>query len=237
MSKATIPEATMPKEIMPTYGRIDISFVKGKGAWLTDDKGKQYLDAVGGLAVAVLGHGHPAVAKTLAEQGKALLHTSNLYRIPGQEQLAAKLAEISGMTNMFFANSGAEANECAIKIARIYGNSLHDDDKGNGRGNGRSKECPSIIVAEGAFHGRTLATLTASGSRKVQAGFEPLVDGFIRVPFNDADAVAKVAASNKQVVAVMVEPIQGEGGVRVPDDEYLKALRRICDDNDWLLIL
>lgn len=214
----------MSEAIMPTYGRVDVSFVQGEGAWLQDDKGKRYLDAVGGLAVVVLGHADPEVAETLAAQGKALLHTSNLYRIPNQEKLAAKLTEISGMTNMFFANSGAEANECAIKIARLYGNS-------------KGVKNPSVIVADGAFHGRTLATLTATGNRKVQAGFEPLVNGFIRVPFNDVQAVRKVAEHNRSAVAVMVEPIQGESGVQVPDDNYLKALREVCDQNGWLLIL
>ncbi|MDA0272742.1 MAG: aspartate aminotransferase family protein [Proteobacteria bacterium] len=214
----------MPDAVMPTYGRQDVSFVKGEGAWLTDSNGNRYLDALSGLAVAVLGHANPDVAKTISKQSNTLLHTSNLYRIPKQEELAEKLQQVSGMDNMFFGNSGAEANECAIKIARLYG---HKKDIKN----------PTIIVADSSFHGRTLATLTATGNRKVQAGFEPLVKGFARVPYNDVDAVRQIAEHNKEVVAVMVEPIQGEGGIRVPDKDYLASLREICDENDWLLIL
>ena len=214
----------MTSAIMPTYGRQDIAFVKGEGTWLIDDKGNRYLDALGGLAVIVLGHANPAVAETLSEQGSTLLHTSNLYRIPAQEALAETLQRISGMDNMFFANSGAEANECAIKIARLHGHK-------------KGIENPTVIVADMSFHGRTLATLTATGNRKVHAGFEPLVKGFVRVPFNDIEAVKQVAEHNKSVVAVMVEPIQGEGGIHVADDGYLQALRQICDDNDWLLML
>ena len=210
--------------IMPTYGRQDVSFESGEGAWLTDTEGKRYLDALSGIAVAVLGHGNPAVAKTLAEQSKTLIHTSNLYRIPKQEQLADALRAVSGMDNMFFGNSGAEANECAIKIARLCGHQ-------------KQIENPTIIVADNSFHGRTLATLTATGNRKVHAGFEPLVKGFLRVPFNDVEAIKTVAEHNKTVVAVMVEPIQGEGGIQIPNDNYLAELRKICDDNDWLLIL
>ena len=214
----------MTDAIMPTYGRQDVAFVKGEGTWLEDSQGKRYLDALGGLAVIVLGHANKAVAKTLSEQSTMLLHTSNLYRIPKQEELADELRHLSGMDNMFFANSGAEANECAIKIARLYGYN-------------KGVENPTIIVADSSFHGRTLATLTATGNRKVQAGFEPLVKGFIRVPFNDADSVREVAEHNNTVVAVMVEPVQGEAGIQVPDDDYLNQLRQICDDNDWLLIL
>ena len=214
----------MTDPIMPTYGRIDVSFVKGEGAWLTDDRGKRYLDALTGLAVVGLGHANPAVTATIQAQCQALLHTSNLYRIPNQEALANLLVEVSGMDNMFFGNSGAEANECAIKIARLHGNQ-------------RDIETPTVIVADASFHGRTLATLSATGNRKVQAGFEPLVKGFIRVPFNDVEAVRQIAADNKNVVAVMVEPIQGEAGIQVPADDYLKQLRQICDDNGWLLIL
>ena len=214
----------MTDAIMPTYGRQDVAFVKGEGTWLEDSQGKRYLDALGGLAVIVLGHANKAVAKTLSEQSTMLLHTSNLYRIPKQEELADELRHLSGMDNMFFANSGAEANECAIKIARLYGYN-------------KGVENPTIIVADSSFHGRTLATLTATGNRKVQAGFEPLVKGFFRVPFNDADSVREVAEHNNSVVAVMVEPVQGEAGIQVPDDDYLNQLRQICDDNDWLLIL
>lgn len=214
----------MPEAVMPTYGRMDVSFVKGEGSWLTDDRGKRYLDALAGIAVAGLGHANPAVAKTISEQSAALLHTSNLYRIPNQEALADKLAELSGMDNMFFCNSGAEANECAIKIARLLGHQ-------------RGIDNPAVIVMDGSFHGRTLATLTATGNRKVQAGFEPLVSGFIRVPYDDVEAVKQVARHDRSVVAVMVEPIQGEGGVQVPDRNYLKSLRAVCDANEWLLML
>lgn len=214
----------MPDAIMPTYGRQDIAFVKGEGTWLTDTNGNRYLDALSGIAVVGLGHANPEVAKTISEQSNTLLHTSNLYRVPKQEELAEKLQQISGMDNMFFGNSGAEANECAIKIARLYGNR-------------KEIETPTIIVADSSFHGRTLATLTATGSRKVQAGFEPLVKGFARVPYDDLDAVRQIAEHNKEVVAVMVEPIQGEGGIQVPDQHYLASLREICDENDWLLIL
>ena len=214
----------MPDAIMPTYGRQDISFVKGDGAWLTDTNDNRFLDALGGLAVVVLGHANPEVAKTISEQSTTLLHTSNLYRVPKQEELAEKLQRMSGMDNMFFGNSGAEANECAIKIARLYGNK-------------KAIETPTIIVADSSFHGRTLATLTATGNRKVHAGFEPLVKGFARVPYNDVDAVRQIAEHNKEVVAVMVEPIQGEGGIQVPDQNYLASLREVCDKNDWLLIL
>ncbi|MCZ6501143.1 MAG: aspartate aminotransferase family protein [Gammaproteobacteria bacterium] len=214
----------MKDPLMHTYGRQDIAFVKGEGAWLIDEQGNRYLDALSGLGVVVLGHANPDVAKTLADQGAQLLHTSNLYRIPAQEKLAAVLAEVSGMDNMFFGNSGAEANECAIKIARLYGKH-------------RGIEDPTIIVTDASFHGRTLATLTATGSRKVHAGFEPLVNGFVRVPFDDVDAVKQIAAHSNNIVAVMVEPIQGEAGIRVPDDDYLKNLRAICDDHEWFLIL
>ena len=214
----------MAESIMPTYGRQDVAFVKGEGTWLEDSHGNRYLDALGGLAVIVLGHSNPAVAKTLADQSKKLLHTSNLYRIPEQEELADELRRLSGMDNMFFGNSGAEANECAIKIARLYG---HNHGIKN----------PTIIVADSSFHGRTLATLTATGSRKAQAGFEPLVKGFIRVPFNDPDSIKEIAEHNNTVVAVMIEPVQGEGGISVPDTSYLNDLRHICDENSWLLIL
>lgn len=214
----------MTDAIMPTYGRQDIAFVKGNGTWLEDSNGNRYLDALGGLAVIVLGHANEAVANTLTEQSQTLLHTSNLYRIPAQEKLADKLKAISGMENMFFCNSGAEANECAIKIARLYGHSNGVDD-------------PTIIVADSSFHGRTMATLTATGNRKVQAGFEPLVKGFVRVPYNDIESIKEVAEHDKRVVAVMVEPVQGEGGIQVPDENYLSSLRQICDKNNWLLIL
>ena len=214
----------MTNPVMPTYGRQDVSFVKGEGAWLIDDKGNRYLDALAGIGVVALGHANPEVARTIAEQSSTLIHTSNLYRIPKQEELAKVLAEISGMDNMFFGNSGAEANECAIKIARLYG-------KQNGN------DSPTIIVTDASFHGRTLATLTATGSRKVQAGFEPLVNGFVRVPYNDAEAIRQIASHSSNIVAIMVEPIQGEGGIQIPDDNYLGELREICDENGWFLIL
>ena len=214
----------MPDAIMPTYGRQEISFVKGDGAWLTDTNGNLYLDALAGIAVVGIGHANSEVAKTISAQATTLLHTSNLYRVPKQEELAEMLQRVSGMDNMFFGNSGAEANECAIKIARLYGNK-------------KEIETPTIIVADSSFHGRTLATLTATGNRKVHAGFEPLVKGFARVPYNDVDAVRQIAEHNKEVVAVMVEPIQGEGGIQVPDQNYLASLREVCDENDWLLIL
>ncbi len=214
----------MNHAVMPTYGRTDVQFVRGEGAWLIDHTGERYLDALSGLGVVALGHANEAVARALSDQSQTLLHTSNLYRIPGQERLAERLALISGMDNMFFGNSGAEACECAIKIARLYGHNKGFSD-------------PTIIVAESAFHGRTMATLTATGNRKVQAGFEPLVSGFLRVPFNDIPAIEKIAETSNQVTAIFVEPIQGEGGIQVPDPAYLPKLRALCDANDWLLIV
>lgn len=214
----------MNHAVMPTYGRTDVQFVRGEGAWLIDEQGERYLDALSGLGVVALGHANSAVADALSAQSQALLHTSNLYRIPLQERLAERLASISGMDNMFFANSGAEACECAIKIARLYGHTKQYTE-------------PTIIVAESAFHGRTMATLSATGNRKVHAGFEPLVPGFLRVPYNDINSIEKIAANNNQVVAVFVEPIQGEGGIQIPDPDYLKGLRAICDANDWFLII
>lgn len=214
----------MSDALMNTYGRIPLSFVEGEGVWLTDDQGNRYLDAVAGLGVTALGHSHPEVTRTIREQSEKLLHTSNLYRIPAQEKLAEKLTAISGMDKVFFANTGAEANECAIKICRLYG-------KNKGITN------PTIIVMETSFHGRTLATLTATGSRKVQAGFEPLVNGFVRAPFNDLVALEKIAKNNASVVGVMLEPIQGEGGINVAGDDYLKSLRQLCDENEWLMVL
>ena len=199
----------MTEAIIPTYGRQDVAFIKGDGTWLEDNHGNRYLDALGGLAVIVLGHANKAVSRTLKEQSETLLHTSNLYRIPKQEQLAEALRRLSGMKNMFFGNSGAEANECAIKIARLYGHN-------------KGIENPTIIVADSSFHGRTLATLTATGNRKVQAGFEPLVKGFIRVPYNDIGSVNAISEQKNSVVAIMVEPVQGEGGIQVPDNDYLQ---------------
>ena len=209
--------------VMYTYARLPVAFERGEGVWLWDTLGRRYLDALAGIAVCGIGHSHPALTAVLREQAGKLIHTSNLYGITLQEKLADRLAEISGMENVFFCNSGCEANEAAIKLARYYGHKKNID-------------APTIIVLENAFHGRTMATLSATGSRKVQAGFEPLVQGFVRVPLNDLDAVRQVAAHNKNVVAVFVEPIQGEGGINVSRLEYLKGLRDICDSNEWLLM-
>jgi acetylornithine/N-succinyldiaminopimelate aminotransferase len=210
--------------LMTTYRPMPVAFEKGEGVWLYDSEGKQYLDCISGIAVCGLGHCHPKVTQTIQEQAATLIHTSNLYRIRQQEELGQKLADLSNMEACFFGNSGAEANECAIKIARLYGHN-------------KGIEKPAIVVTDQSFHGRTLATLSATGSRKVQAGFEPLVQGFVRAPFNDLTAINTIAEKNANVVAVMVEPIQGEGGVNVPDEGYLKGLRKICDDNGWILIL
>jgi len=214
----------IPPAVMPTYARIPVAFVRGEGSYVYDSNGKRYLDGLTGIAVCGLGHAHPKVADAIARQASTLVHTSNLYRIPGQERLAGRLAELSGMDNVFFCNSGAEANEATIKIARLYGHS-------------RKVDAPHIVVADGSFHGRTMATLTATGNRKVQAGFEPLLGGFVRAPYNDVESVEKIAANNKNVVAVLVEPILGEGGIVIPDDGYLEALRDLCDRHDWLLML
>lgn len=210
--------------IMPTYNRYPVTFVSGQGSYLTADDGNRYLDGLAGIAVCVLGHAHPKVAEAISNQASTLIHTSNLYGIPTQEKLAQKLCELSGMDNVFFANSGAEANEAAIKLARKYGND-HDVDS------------PCVITMEGSFHGRTMATLSATGQPKVQAGFSPVLSGFVHVPYNDVDAIEKVARSNANVVAILVEPILGEGGLRIPADDYLEKLRAICDTNNWLLML
>ncbi len=212
------------EHLMATYARLPVSFVRGEGAWLWDERGKRYLDALCGVAVCALGHAHPAVTRALCEQAALLVHTSNWYHIPLQAQLASTLCRLSGMDKAFFCNSGAEANEAAIKLARLYGHK-------------RKILNPTLIVMEGSFHGRTLATLTATGNRKIQAGFEPLVHGFNRVPYNDLEAVRRVAEHNKEVVGILVEPVQGEGGVNVPASGYLKGLREICDERGWLLIL
>ena len=214
----------MPETLMSTYARLPVTFARGEGAWLWDITGKKYLDAFSGVAVCGLGHAHPAVADALCQQAQQLIHTSNWYGIARQQELADKLTEISGMDKVFFGNSGAEAVECAIKIARLYG---HKKDIGH----------PTIIVMEGSFHGRTLATLTATGNRKVQAGFEPLVAGFVRVPYGDLAAIEIVAKNNHDVVAVLVEPVQGEGGINIPPEDYLPGLRALCDRHQWLLML
>ncbi len=214
----------MSGTLMSTYSRLPVSFTRGEGIWLWDQAGKKYMDAISGIAVCSLGHAHPAVTEAICQQAAQLVHTSNLYGIPKQEELGQTLCQLSGMDKVFFANSGAEANEAAIKLARLYGHR-------------KGLEQPSIIVVEQSFHGRTLATLSATGNRKVQAGFEPLVKGFIRVPYDDLDAIQAVAKSSPDVVAVLVEPIQGEGGVRIPADGYLTGLRALCDEHDWLLML
>ena len=215
---------TQHKSVMNTYARLPVTFERGEGVWLWDDQGKQYLDALSGIAVCGLGHAHPAVANAISTQARKLVHTSNLYGIAVQQTLAEKLTALSGMDNAFFGNSGAEANEAAIKIARLYGHN-----------NGISQ--PTIIVMEGSFHGRTMATLSATGNRKVHAGFEPLVQGFIRVPYNDVDAIKTVAKNTDNVAAILVEPVQGEGGINIPDTNYLNELRSICDEHNWLLML
>ncbi len=214
----------MSNHLMNTYAALPVSFERGEGAWLWDVEGKRYLDAISGLGVCALGHAHPEVTRVIAEQAGKLIHTANLARIPWQEKLADALAEITGLDRVFVANSGTEAIECALKITRIIGHQ-------------RGYKKPGVIVMENSFHGRSLAALSATGSRKVQAGFEPLVGGFLRVPFANADAVAKIANNNNEVVAVLVEPIQGEAGIKVPESGYLETLRGICDANDWLLIL
>jgi len=210
--------------LITSYSPMPITFTHGEGIWLYDEQGKAYLDGLTGIAVCGLGHAHPDVTRTIQQQAAKLLHTSNAFHIKEQEMLAAKLTSMAGMDQVFFANSGAEANEAAIKLTRLYGHQ-------------KGIETPSIIVMEKAFHGRTMATLTASGSRKVQAGFEPLVPGFIRAPFNDLDAIQTIAANREDVVAVMLEPIQGEGGIYPAEEGYLRAVAQICEQNDWMLIL
>jgi acetylornithine aminotransferase len=210
--------------VMNTYARQPVSFARGEGVWLWDHKGRRYLDALAGVAVNCLGHSHPKLVRAICEQASSVIHTSNIYRIGNQERLADRLAALSGMDRVFFCNSGCEANEAAIKLARLYGH-------------GKGIEVPTIIVAEGSFHGRTMATLTATGSRKVQAGFEPLLAGFARVPYDDVPAIELVAANNRSVVAILVEPVTGEGGIQIPKPGYLEQLRAICDRRGWLLML
>ena len=210
--------------VMNTYARLPVAFSHGEGAWLWDTEGKRYLDALSGIAVNTLGHAHPRFTAALSEQIGKLIHCSNIYQVREQELLADKLCSLSNMQEAFFCNSGCEANEAAIKLARMHGHQ-------------QGIESPAIIVMEKAFHGRTLATLSATGNRKVQAGFEPLVSGFVRVPYNDLEAIHQVAQHNSNVVAVLVEPIQGEGGIRTLDIHYLQQLRQICDEHNWLLML
>ncbi len=216
----------MTNHLMKNYARLSISFTHGKGVWLWDEEGNQYLDALSGIAVNGLGHAHPKLVQAISEQAGKLMHVSNVYEIAEQTALANRLAQLSGMEQVFFCNSGCEANEAAIKLARLYGHN-------------QGIQSPEIIVMEHSFHGRTMATLSATGSRKVQAGFEPLVTGFRRVAFDDLDAIRQIAQNKNNVVAVLVEPVQGEGGINIPADSkvYLESLRAICDDNNWLLML
>jgi len=209
--------------VMNTYARLPVTFSHGQGSRITDTEGKEYLDALSGIAVSTLGHAHPRLVAAIAAQAGRMLHTSNLYRIGEQERLADKLAALSGLPEVFFGNSGAEANEAAIKLARFYGHK-------------KGIETPTIIVMEKSFHGRTMATLSATGNRKVQAGFEPLVSGFVRVPYGDLEAIKAVAEHNHQVVAVMLEIIQGEGGIHLADPAYYRGVRELCDAQGWLMI-
>lgn len=214
----------MTESLMQTYSPQKITFEKGDGVWIWDDKGNKYLDALSGIAVCGLGHSHPAVTQALVEQSKKLIHTSNLYQVKNQQTLAERLCEVSGMDRVFFSNSGAEANEAAIKLARLFGHQKNID-------------TPEIIVMEASFHGRTMATLSATGNRKVQAGFEPLVQGFVRAPYNDLEAIKAIAQNTKNVVAVLVEPVQGEAGILIPDKKYLNGIRELCNENGWLMML
>src|SRR5260221_3009347 len=209
---------------MNTYSRIPVAFTRGERVWVWDESGKKYLDALAGIAVNTLGHGHAKLTRAIAEQSSRLIHTSNLYRIAEQEKLADKLAAISGMDSAFFCNSGCEANEAAIKLARLYGH-------------GKGVDSPGIVVMDKAFHGRTLATLSATGNRKVQQGFEPLVPGFVRVPFNDIESVRQAASHDKNIVAVLVEPIQGEGGINISSMRYLRDLLQLSDRPGWHLMV
>lgn len=214
----------MTSSVMPTYQRLPVTFVRGSGAWLWDNQERRYLDALSGIAVCSLGHAHPKVHDAICQQSATLLHTSNLYSIGVQEQLAQHLTEKSGMDNVFFSNSGAEANEAAIKLARAYGHQ-------------KGIDTPAIIVTEKSFHGRTLATLSATGNAKVQQGFEPLVEGFVRVPYNDFDAIQAAVNENANIVAILVEPVQGEGGVNIPAPDYLNQIRALCDARGLLMML
>ena len=209
---------------MPTYARLPIRFSHGEGVYLYTDDGGRYLDALAGIAVNSLGHAHPRLVAAISEQARRLIHVSNLYEISEQEKLADQLTAAAGMDNVFFCNSGAEANEAAIKLARLYG---HE----------KGISLPKIIVAEGAFHGRTLASLTATGNARIQQGFEPLVEGFIRVPYDDVEAIRVAAEKEDGIVAVLFEPVQGEGGIRIPHDGYLKAVEQLCRDHGWLFML
>lgn len=214
---------TLPA-LMNTYGRLPVSFVRGEGVRLFDEQGKAYIDGISGIGVNALGHAHPAVTEAICKQAGELLHTSNLYNVVRQQELAEALRDASGMDNVFFANSGAEGNEAAIKLARMHGHK-------------RGIEVPHVVVMEQAFHGRTLATLTASGNRKIQVGFEPLVRGFTRAPYGDLEALENIARNNSSVAAVLLEPLQGEGGLNPLPAGFLGKLRELCDRYDWLLML
>lgn len=214
----------MSSSVMATYKRLPVAFVSGKDSWLVDEDGERYLDALSGISVCNIGHANDSVSRAIKDQADTLLHTSNLYEIPLQEKLARRLCELSGLDQVFFGNSGAEANEAAIKLCRKSGNL-------------RGMKTPKIIVMEGSFHGRTMATLSATANEKVQEGFTPLLEGFVRVPYNDMPALRNIAGSDKEIVAVMLEPVQGEGGVVVPEKDYLNEVRQICDENNWLMVL
>ena len=214
----------MSEHLISTYNPLPVSFSRGDGIYLWDSDENRYLDALCGISVTSLGHNFPAVTKAIRQQAGNLLHTSNIYNIEWQQKLAQRITQLSGMDRAFFGNSGAEANEAAIKLARLYGHQ-------------RGIKSPQILVMQHSFHGRTMATLSATGSRKVQAGFEPLVSGFVRAPFNDVGSISAIAKNNKKVVAILVEPILGEGGIIIPDSGYLNSLRQICDKNNWFLML
>ena len=214
----------MKSAVMSTYNRLPVEFVSGSGAWLTDTRGERYLDALSGISVCSLGHAHPVVTAALADQAGQLVHTSNLYRIPLQEQLAARLCQLTGLDKVFFGNSGAEANECAIKICRKY---AHEQGMGD----------PVILVMEGSFHGRTLATMTATGNAKIKKGFGPLLEGFHHIPYGDIGALRKLSKLNMEIVAVMLEPVLGEGGIVIPPHGYLREVAQVCRENNWLLVL
>lgn len=214
----------MASHIMPTYARLPVTFERGEGVWLWDYRGDRYLDALSGIAVCGLGHCHPEVSRAIADQARILVHTSNLYSIPKQEELATALSRLSGLDSVFFCNSGTEANEAAIKIARLYGHR-------------RNIDLPKIVVMQNSFHGRTMGSLSATGNPAVREGFAPLVEGFLTIPFDDIDALKQVAIEHEDVVAVLAEPILGEGGIRIPSAQYLSQVREICDQNNWLLML
>ena len=209
--------------LMAAYGRLPVTMTRGQGVRLWDDQGREYIDALSGIAVCALGHANPAIAEAIAAQAQELMHVSNLYSIPQQETLGDELCRLAGMDKAFFCNSGAEANEACIKIARLHGHA-------------KGIETPTILVTDTAFHGRTMATIAATGNQKIKTGFGPMLEGFHIVPFNDVAAVEQVAAQRDDVVAILVEPIQGEGGINIPDEGYLSQLRRICDEQDWLLM-